>query len=43
MIWSTAKSTDVSRPHTALPIRDAGPRRGRATGRRAATVAIATP
>jgi hypothetical protein len=40
-IWMTAKSTDVSRPQTALPRRAAGPGRGRSAGRRAAMVAIA--
>ncbi len=41
MIWTTAKSTDVSRPQTAFPSRVAGPGRGRAAAWRAAMVAMA--
>ncbi len=40
MIWRTAKSTDVSRPQTALPSRVAGPGRGRAVAWRAAIEAM---
>src|SRR4051794_40215589 len=41
MIWRTAKSTEVSRPQTALPRRGAGPWIGRAAAWRAAMVAMA--
>ena len=37
----TAKSTEVSRPQTALAIRAGMPGAGRAAGRRAAMVAMA--
>jgi hypothetical protein len=40
MIWRTAKSTDVSRPQMALPMRATGPGAGRAADRPAAMLAI---
>jgi hypothetical protein len=41
LIWSTAKSTDVSRSHVAFAMRLARPGAGRSAGRRAAMVAMA--
>jgi len=43
MIWTTAKLTDVSSPHTPSAIRASAPGIGRAVGRRAAIVAMGRP
>jgi hypothetical protein len=40
MIWTTAKSTEVSSPQIALPMRVASPGTGRAAGRPAASVVM---